>query len=123
MVVGVDLLVAAELLAEDLAGAVGQHLVGVHVQAHARSRLKDVDDEVLVVLAVEDLLRSLSDGSSLLRRDEAKLLIRLRGSELDHRQRADEERARLEATDREVRDGAGGLGSVEGMFRYFNRAE
>jgi hypothetical protein len=63
VVVGVDEL-RAHLPAEDLGRAVGDDLVGVHVRARARPGLEHVDGEVLVELAVGDLLRGLRIASN-----------------------------------------------------------
>ncbi len=120
---GWSFLIAAKGFAEDLTGAVGDDFVGVHMQADPGSGLKDIDDEVVVVLAVDDLLRRLLDGASLLRGDEAKRLIGFGGSVLNHRQCADEKWAGAQAADGEVRDGAGGLGSVERVCGNFDGAE
>jgi hypothetical protein len=59
------------------------------VQADACSCLEDVDDEVVVVLAVDDLLVGLLDGASLLVGDEAEGLVGFGGGLLDHREGAD----------------------------------
>ena len=42
--------------AEELRGAVGQHLVGVHVVRRAGARLVDVDDELVAQRAGEDFV-------------------------------------------------------------------
>ena len=44
------------------------HLVGVHVGRGAAAGLEDVDDELVVVLAVDDLLGRLLDGPGHVRR-------------------------------------------------------
>ena len=62
VVVGMDQLVVAALAAEDLDGAVGQHLVGVHIVRGASARLIDIHHEVLVPLAVQYLVGGLDDG-------------------------------------------------------------
>ena len=62
VIVGVDARVGALRLAEDLAGAVGEHLVGVHVVRRAGARLVHVDDELIAKLAGQDLVGGLDDG-------------------------------------------------------------
>ena len=57
VVVGVHALVGAARPAEQLAGAVGEHLVRVHVVRRAGAGLIDVDDELVAQLAGEDLVR------------------------------------------------------------------
>ena len=49
MIVGVDGGLAAELAAEQLDGAVGDDLVGVHVGLGAGPRLPDYQREVVVI--------------------------------------------------------------------------
>ena len=48
--------------AQQLQGAVGDHLVGVHVGRGAGAALHHVDDEVAVPVAVDDLLAGAVDG-------------------------------------------------------------
>jgi hypothetical protein len=62
VIVGVDRLLRAHLAAEHLDGAVGNDLVGIHVGLGARSCLPDDEREVIVMLAVDDLLRGGNDG-------------------------------------------------------------
>jgi hypothetical protein len=62
VVVGVDRLLGAHLAAEHLDGAVGDHLVGVHVGLGAGAGLPDDEREVIVELAVDDFLRGGDDG-------------------------------------------------------------
>ena len=54
-------LAAADAAVELLVGDPGDHLVGVHVRRGAAAGLEDVDDELVVVLAVGDRLRGLDD--------------------------------------------------------------
>ena len=55
VVVGVAVLVLALLVSHDFEGAVGNHLVGVHVHTGPCAALHHVDGEVLVQLALEYL--------------------------------------------------------------------
>ena len=60
VVVGMHRLVRrVHRVTEQLIGAVGHHLVGVHVVAGARARLKGIDHEVLVMLPGQDFLARL----------------------------------------------------------------
>ena len=59
MVVGVAILVVALLMAHDLKGTVGNHLVGVHVDRRSGTALHHVDGEMVMELSVDDLAASL----------------------------------------------------------------
>ena len=61
VVVGMDD-TGADVAAHDLGGPVGDDLVGVHIGRGAGAGLEDVEDEVVIKLAVDDLLGSLNDG-------------------------------------------------------------
>ncbi len=63
VVVGMDGRFAADLAAEKLYRAVGDHFIGVHVGRGARAGLVDVQDEMRVELAVDHVLRGLLDGT------------------------------------------------------------
>ena len=56
VIVGVDLVVGALRAAKHFRGAIGQHLVGVHVVRGAGARLIDVDDELIAQRAAEHLV-------------------------------------------------------------------
>ena len=56
VVVGVDRLLAAQLAAGQLDGAVGDDLVGVHVRLGAAAGLPDAERELVVELPVDDLV-------------------------------------------------------------------
>ena len=68
MVVGVDRRLAAALAGQDLVGAAGDHLVGVHVRLGARPGLPDDQRELAVEVAARDLARRLLDRLGELRR-------------------------------------------------------
>ena len=61
VIVGMDRRFCSELAAEPLVGAVGDHLVHVHVGLSAGSGLPHHQRELIVELAVDDFLRSLDD--------------------------------------------------------------
>ena len=71
VVVGVTVLVLAFLVSHDLKGTVGDDLIGVHVHRCAGTALHHVHGELIVQLAVDDLLASLLDGSTDLIIDDA----------------------------------------------------
>ena len=63
-----DRLLAAERLTGDLAAAVGDHLVDVHVELRAAAGHPDVQRKHVVMLAGEDLVADLDDQRLLVRR-------------------------------------------------------
>ncbi|CAM5693841.1 hypothetical protein SAFG77S_03633 [Streptomyces afghaniensis] len=73
MVEWVDHVVAAAGVAEDLQGAVGDDLVGVHVRRGAGPALDGVDDELLVQPSGADLLAGPDDRTGDVRRQQAQV--------------------------------------------------
>ena len=71
VVVGMDVRVLPKRAAEQLIGSIGDHLVGIHVEADAGSGLKHVNENCFVPLAIDDFLRSFRDGLGTTRFDEA----------------------------------------------------
>ena len=67
VVVGMDRRLAAALARQHLVGPVGDHLVGVHVGLGAGAGLPDHQRELVVELAVDDLLGGRGDGLAELR--------------------------------------------------------
>ena len=61
VIVGADQFGIAALAAQNLNRPIGDHLVGVHVVAGARARLKRIDAKLIVPLAVDHFLRGLHD--------------------------------------------------------------
>jgi hypothetical protein len=66
VIVGVDLRVIALLAAQDLLGAVREHLVDVHVERRAGSHMEDVHRELVAERTLQDLVGGLHDGPPLL---------------------------------------------------------
>ncbi len=95
-------LLAAHRAAQHLDGAVGDHLVGVHVGLGAGAGLPDHQREVVVELAVDDLLRGLGDRLAQLRVDVALRDVDQRAGLLDDAKRADDGDGLLFPADREV---------------------
>ena len=92
VIVGVDVGVFAELASQDLVGAVGDDLIGVHVQADARAGLENIDDEFAVPFTVDDFLGGLDDGVGTFLIHQAEFFVGFRGGTLDHAQGADKRR-------------------------------
>jgi hypothetical protein len=112
VVVGVDGLLGAHGAAENLNGAVGDDLVGVHVGLGARPRLPDDEGEVVDELEGSDLFGSLLDGLAELG-VETELHVDRGGSALENAKGADNGRghAVLGLVDLEVLEGALRLGA------------
>jgi len=123
VVVGMDDGVAAEGLAEDLIRPVGDDLVRVHVEADAGAGLEDVDGELVVMVAVDDLLGGGEDGVTLDHGEEVEGAVGSGGGHFDHGEGADELRVGTHAADGEVVDGADGLRAVEGVDGDVDGAE
>ena len=91
VVVGMNVGVLAELAAENFVGAIGDDLVGVHVEADAGAGLKNIDQKFLIPLAVDDFLRSLRDGVGTMRVDQAEFFVGLCGGTLDQAKSSNEQ--------------------------------
>ena len=113
VVVRMDGVFGADLLAGQLGAAVGDDLVGVHVGRGARARLVDVDGEVLVELALVDLFGGGFDlvGEGLV--DVAELAVGSGGGPFDEAVGVDDARLDGLAGNREVQYGTLGAGSIE----------
>ncbi len=104
VLVGVEHLVVALLVAHQLERTVGDDLVGVHVGRRAGAALHDVDDEVIVQRPGPDLLAGAADRLVPLVIEQAEVVVGGCGRLLDRGERLDEVRAHpdLDARDREV---------------------
>ena len=102
-------LLGAEFAAEHLVGAVGDHLVQVHVGLRARAGLPDHQREMIVELAVDHLLRGAGDGGGAARIEQAELAVGFCGSELDDAERMDERHRHAVLADAEILPAALGL--------------
>ena len=125
MIVRMNELVVAALVARELECAVGDHLVRVHVRRRSRAALDHVDEEVLVVSAAANLARGTRDEVGDLLRQQPELRIRERRCFLDRRERLDERRelAQRHAGDREVLERAQRLHAVERLVGDLALAE
>src|SRR5690606_491159 len=114
---GVDVVVGVDAAPEQRARDVRDDLVGVHVRRRARAGLEDVDREVLVVLAGDDLLGGLGDGPREVLLEDPELGVGERGGALDLREGSDVVPRQARAGDGEVLHRALRLGAVEGAAR------
>ncbi len=109
----IDVVVGVHRATQNFAGQMGDHLVGIHVAAGARSGLEDVDREMVVVVAVGNLLRGLDDGGSNVVVQQAEPRVGLRCGGLDQAQRADEGARQAQAADGKIIHGPLGLGAPQ----------
>ena len=83
-------LLGAEFAAEQLVGAVGDHLVEVHVGLGAGAGLPDHQRKVIVELALDHLARGADDGAGAARIEQAEFAVGLGGGEFDDAERMDD---------------------------------
>ncbi len=106
MVVGMRQLVVAALAAENLDGAVGKHLIRVHVVRGASARLIDIHHKLVAPLTRQHLIGGLDDSLCDVRVEAARLHIRERRRLLHQHRRLDHRRMRVHAADGIILDGA-----------------
>ena len=80
----------AEFAAENLVGAVGDHLVEVHVGLGAGAGLPDHKRKMIVELAFDHLARGADDGAGAACIEQAEFPVGLGGSEFDDAERMDD---------------------------------
>src|SRR5437764_12210050 len=117
--------------AEDLARAIREHLVHVHVRLRAAARLPHRQRELAVVLAGDHLVRRLDDRLRLFRIERLEVEVHLRCRPLHLRERPDQLRRHLLGADLEVRQRplrlrspqpvGGNLDGSEGVFLHARR--
>jgi hypothetical protein len=90
VIVGMNGRFAAQRLAGELIGAIGDDLVGVHVAVRAAAGLKDDEGEVIVELAFDHLLGGAYDELGQFPRQFSQLGIGLRRRFLENAKRADD---------------------------------
>ena len=113
VVVRVDGLFGANLLSGELAAAVCNDLIHVHISRGAGACLENVHGELRRMLAIDDFISRLADEFRVFLRNDIELLIRFGRSELDDGKSLDDVRRYRSATDGEVFDGALCRRSVE----------
>ncbi len=102
VIVGVNRRLAAQLAARKLDGSVGDHLVGVHVGLGPAAGLPHEQREVIVELALDDLVRRLADEPDRLGRKHLQIPVGERGRLLEQAQGADHRAWKVVVTDAEV---------------------
>ena len=121
VVVRLEELVLALLVAGQLEADVGEHLVGVHVRRRAGAALVPIDQELVVVLAVEHRLRAPSRSRPAFLLHRADVGVGARRRELHDRPRFDEAGIVIDrdAGDLEVLERPRRLHAVVGIGRNF----
>ena len=109
-------------LAQDLQGAIRDHLVRVHVDGGAGAALDRVHDELVVKLARNHVVRGRGDGVRDPRREVPGVAVGQGRRLLHDRHGADERRVQAVAGDGKVLGAAQGLDTVVGVRRHFARA-
>jgi len=108
----------AAFAAEKLVGAVGDHLVDVHVGLGAGTGLPHDQGEVLVEPAVDHFLRRLDDRLGATGVEQAKLPIGLGGGAFDDAERVDQRQRHAFGADAEIPPRALGLRAPIGVDRH-----
>ena len=103
--------------AEQFAGAVRQHLVGVHVVRRAGACLIGVHDELIAKTTGENLVCRRHDGVRDDSVEASEIAVGFRGRFLDQDRGGDEIEWSAEIADAEIFDGACRLHSVVGVGR------
>src|SRR5438445_148685 len=88
--------------AENFIGAIRENFIRVHVVRRTGARLINVNDEMLAMLAAQDLVSGRDDRVGELRVETPGFLVRESGSALDPHCRIDERRERLQSADGKV---------------------
>ncbi|MNZ69560.1 hypothetical protein D3C78_878640 [compost metagenome] len=125
VVVRVQVLVLALLVAHGLQRDVGDYFVGVHVGRSTSTALNHVDHELLVVVAADQAGASLADGSVLGIAQVTQLTVGVGSSLLDHGQGHNQFRVvrQRNAGEVEVVGSTQSLDTVVGISRDFEGAK
>ena len=113
----------AALAAQQLVGAVRDHLVEVHVALGAGAGLPDDQREMFVELAVDHLLGSVRNHASALAVEDAERLVDVGRRTLDQPERADERQRHALLADAEILQRALGLRAPIFVRRDIDRSE
>jgi hypothetical protein len=123
VVVGMHRRLGAHRPAQPLDGAVGDHLVGVHVRLRARAGLPHDQREVIVQLPLGDLLGRLDDGRADRRIEFAQRHVGLGGGALDDAEGPDDRQRLSLPSDLEVLQAALGLRAPVPIGGHFDGTE
>ena len=123
VIVRMHRLLGAEFAAEHLVGAVGDHLVQVHVALGAGAGLPDHERKVIVELAVDHLMRRAGDGAGTARVDQAQLAVGLGCGKLDDAEGVNDAHRHPVMADTEILPRAFGLRTPIAIGRNVDRTE
>ena len=123
VVVGMDRRFGAARAAEDLVGAIGDHLVDVHVGLGARPGLPHDQRKMIVEGAVDDFLGGLHDRAHAARVQQAEFVVHLGRRPFDDRKRADHRQRDALGADAEVLERALRLCAPVAIGRNLDRSE
>ena len=123
MIIGMHRLARAQRMAEQLVGAVRNHLIGIHVGLGAGAGLPDGEREILVPVALDDLVRRLADGVGQVHRQLAEPRIGFGRSPFLLAHAADQDMRETLGADGEKGARTLGLRPPETLSRDFDGAE
>ena len=117
MVIRMHGIPGADGLSRELRASIRDDLVRIHVRRSAGSGLINIEREMLVEFAVDDLLRRAGDEFGARGVELAEFIIGLRGGPFDQAHGADEFAAKAFTGDGEIQDGALRGSAIE-RFRW-----
>ena len=117
VVVGMHQGIIALGAAQDINGAVGDDLVGVHVHRRARAALNGIHDKVIVQPAVDNFVAGFYDGGGNFLVQETCLAVSDGGSLLNVSEAVDKFRVHGQSGDVKVLRGTEALHSIVDVFR------
>ncbi len=123
VIVGMNRLLGAEFAAEHLVGAVGDHLIEIHIGLGAGAGLPDDKGKMIVELAVDHLARGASDGAGAALVDQSQFAIGFGGRQLDDAERANDVHRHPVMADAEILPGAFGLRAPVAIGGNLDRTE
>src|SRR5437588_12924160 len=118
-----DRLLRTQFAAQYLVGAVGDHLVEVHVGLGAGSGMPNHKWKMIVEFAVNHFARSASDGGGAALVERSEFTIGQCGGELDDAERVNDRDRHPVLADAEILPGALGLGAPIAVDGNVDRAE
>ena len=115
--------VLPQLSTQELGGAIGDHLVCIHVVTGSRPGLEGVNHELVVQFSIDHFLGCLGDGIRPLYIQQSQFAVDFGCRSLDKRHRPDERPPGFQPRDREVIHRTLCLPSVQGCSRNLHFAE
>jgi hypothetical protein len=123
VIVGVHRLLASDFAPHNLDGSIADDFVGIHVRRRATTGLEDVDDKLIVVIALHHFPGGLLDGVSPIRIELAHLLVGPGRGPFHQTDRPDEGSPEPPVTDGKVFLRTNGLCSVISVLGHLNFTE